>query len=149
LQCYERGQRVGDKTRRTLADGFALQLGNPVTPFGQVSPTCNQFTKERKGLMDIPKQYDDAERRFLKNQAQDLKTNNQPCELHTRTQGSLYRGRVLEADEGGIVFQQEDGRRISVPISLVEKFVGIPISWGQKTGDIMARSAAAGGGGTY
>jgi hypothetical protein len=55
----------------------------------------------------------------------------------------------LEADEGGIVFQQEDGRRISVPISLVEKFVGIPISWGQKTGDLMARSAAAGSGSTY
>ena len=56
--------------------------------------------------MELTKQYDDAERRFLKNQAQELRNNNQPCELHTRTQGSLYRGRVLEADEGGIVFQQ-------------------------------------------
>jgi len=55
----------------------------------------------------------------------------------------------LEADEGGIVFQQEDGRRVAVPISLVEKFVGIPISWSQKTGDLMARSAAAGGGSAY
>jgi hypothetical protein len=99
--------------------------------------------------MDLPKQYDDAERRFLKNQAQELKNNNQPCELHTRTQGSLYRGRVLEADEGGIVFEQEDGRRVAVPISLVEKFVGIPISWGQKTGDFMVRSAAAASGSSY
>ena len=99
--------------------------------------------------MDLTKQYDDAERRFLKNQAQELMNNNQPCELHTRTQGSLYRGRVLQADDGGIVFQHEDGRRIVVPISLVEKFVGIPISWGQKTGDFMARSAAAGSGSTY
>ena len=98
--------------------------------------------------MDLTKQYDDAERRFLKNQAQELMNNNQPCELHTRTQGSLYRGRVLQADEGGIVFQQEDGRRVAVPISLVEKFVGIPISWSQKTGDV-ARSAAAGGGTAY
>jgi len=99
--------------------------------------------------MEVTKQYDDAERRFLKNQAQELKTNNQPCEMHTRTQGSLYRGRVLEADEGGIVFQQEDGRRVAVPISLVEKFIGIPISWSQKTGDFLARTAAAGGGSAY
>ena len=98
--------------------------------------------------MDLTKQYDDAERRFLKNQAQELVNNNQPCELHTRTQGSIYRGRVLQADEGGIVFQHEDGRRIVVPISLVEKFVGIPISWSQKTGEL-ARSAAAGGGTAY
>ena len=98
--------------------------------------------------MDLTKQYDDAERRFLKNQAQELRNNNQPCELHTRTQGSLYRGRVLEADEGGIVFQQEDGRRVAVPISLVEKFVGIPISWSEKTGDL-ARNAAAGSGTVY
>ena len=97
--------------------------------------------------MDLTKQYDDAERRFLKNQAQELRSNNQPCELHTRTQGSLYRGRVLEADEGGIVFQQEDGRRVAVPISLVEKFVGIPISWSQKTE--LARSAAADSGTPY
>ena len=95
---------------------------------------------------NFPKQYDDAERRFLKNQAQELRNNNQPCELHTRTQGSLYRGRVMEADEGGIVFQQEDGRRVAVPISLVEKFIGIPISWSQNTSDFMTRSAAAGGG---
>ena len=94
---------------------------------------------------NFPKQYDESERRFLKNQAQELKNNSQPCELHTRTQGSLYRGRVLEADEGGIVFQQEDGRRVAVPISLVEKFVGIPISWSQKTGEV-ARGAAAGSG---
>jgi hypothetical protein len=98
---------------------------------------------------NFPKQYDDAERRFLKNQAQELRNNNQPCELHTRTQGSLYRGRVMEADEGGIVFQQEDGRRVAVPISLVEKFVGIPISWGQATGDVKARGAAAGIGNAY
>src|SRR5260370_28383108 len=98
--------------------------------------------------MDLTKQYDDAERRFLKNQAQELRNNNQPCELHTRTQGSLYRGRVLEADEGGIVFQQEDGRRVAVPISLVEKFVGIPISCSQKTA-ALARSAAAGSGTAY
>jgi hypothetical protein len=32
--------------------------------------------------------------------------------------------------------------------SLVEKFVGIPISWGQKAGDL-ARSAAAGSGTTF
>ncbi len=95
--------------------------------------------------MDLTKQYDDAERRFLKNQALELMNSNQPCELHTRTQGSLYRGRVLQADDGGIVFQHEDGRRIVVPISLVEKFVGIPISWSQKTGEL-ARSAAAGSG---
>ena len=99
--------------------------------------------------MDLAKQYDDAERRFLKNQAQELRNNNQPCELHTRTQGSLYRGRVLEADEGGIVFQQEDGRRVAVPISLVEKFVGIPISWGQTTGELKVRSAAAGSGSAF
>ncbi len=98
--------------------------------------------------MDLTKQYDDAERRFLKNQAQELVNNNQSCELHTRTQGSLYRGRVLQADEGGIVFQHEDGRRIVVPISLVEKFVGIPISWSQKTSDL-ARGAAAGSGIAY
>jgi len=98
--------------------------------------------------MDLTKQYDDAERRFLKNQAQELVNNNQPCELHTRTQGSIYRGRVLQADEGGIVFQHEDGRRIVVPISLVEKFVGIPISWSQKTGEL-ARSAVAGSGTAY
>ena len=98
---------------------------------------------------NFPKQYDESERRFLKNQAQELRNSNQPCELHTRTQGSLYRGHVLEADEGGIVFQQEDGRRVAVPISLVEKFVGIPISWGQTTGDVMARGAAAGIGNAY
>jgi hypothetical protein len=56
---------------------------------------------------NFPKHYDDSERRFLKNQAQELRNGNQPCELHTRTQGSLYRGRVLEADEGGIVFQRK------------------------------------------
>jgi len=93
-------------------------------------------------------QYDDAERRFLKHQAQELRNNNQPCELHTRTQGSIYRGRILEADDGGIVFQQEDGRRIAVPVSLVEKFVGIPVAWSQKTGEL-TRSAAAGGGTPY
>ena len=98
--------------------------------------------------MEVTNQYDDAERRFLRNQALELKNNKQPCELHTRTQGSLYRGRVLEADEGGIVFQQEDGRHIVVPISLVEKFIGIPFAWSQKTGD-MARSAAAGAGTAY
>jgi len=98
--------------------------------------------------MDLTKQYDDAERRFLRNQAQELVNNNQPCELHTRTQGSLYRGRVLQADEGGIVFQQEDGRRIVVPISLVEKFVGIPISWSQKP-DFLPRTAAAAAGAAY
>ena len=98
--------------------------------------------------MELTKQYDDAERGFLKSQAQELMNNNQPCELHTRTQGSLYRGRVLQADQGGIVFQHEDGRRIVVPISLVEKFVGIPISWSQKTGDL-ARSATAGSGTVY
>jgi len=98
--------------------------------------------------MEVTKQYDDAERRFLKQQAQELRNNNQPCELHTRTKGSLYRGRVLEADEGGIVFQQEDGRRISVPVSLVEKFVGIPIAWNQKAGDL-TRSAGAGIGTPY
>ena len=96
--------------------------------------------------MDLTKQYDDAERRFLKNQAQELLNTNQPCELHTRTQGSIYRGRVLQADEGGIVFQHEDGRRIVVPISLVEKFVGIPTSWIQKAGDFIPRTAAAAGG---
>src|SRR5262244_4471975 len=99
--------------------------------------------------MDLTKQYDDAERRFLKNQAQELLNTNQPCELHTRTQGSLYRGRVLQADEGGIVFQHEDGRRIVVPISLVEKFVGIPIAWNQKAGDFFPRTAAAVAGATY
>jgi len=98
--------------------------------------------------MEVTKQYDDAERRFLKNQAQELRNNNQPCELHTRTKGSIYRGRVLEADEGGIVFQQEDGRRIAVPVSLVEKFVGIPIAWSQKGSDL-TRSAAAGGNSPY
>ncbi len=98
---------------------------------------------------NFPKQYDDAERRFLKSQAQELRNTNQPCELHTRTQGSIYRGRVLEADEGGIVFQQEDGRRVAVPISLVEKFVGIPSSWSQKTGDFMTRGAAAGSGSAF
>jgi len=98
--------------------------------------------------MELTKQYDDPERRFLKKQAQQLRSSDQPRELHTRTQGSLYRGRVLEADEGGIVFQQEDGRRVAVPISLVEKFVGIPISWSQKTGDL-ARSASAGSGTAY
>src|SRR5260370_42459965 len=98
--------------------------------------------------MDLTKQYDDAERRFLKNQAQELVNNNQSCELHTRTQGSLYRGRVLQADEGGIVFQHEDGRRIVVPISLVEKFCVIPISWSQNTSDL-ARVAAAGSGIAY
>ena len=96
--------------------------------------------------MDLTKQYDDAERRFLKNQAQELMNNNQPCELHTRTLGSIYRGRVLQADEGGIVFQHEDGRRIVVPISLIEKFVGIPISWSQKPAEFLPRTAAAGGG---
>ena len=98
--------------------------------------------------MELTKQYDDAERGFLKSQAQELMNNNQPCELHTRTQGSLYRGRVLQADQGGIVFHHEDGRRIVVPISLVEKFVGIPISWSEKTGDL-ARNAAAGSGTVY
>ena len=67
--------------------------------------------------MELTKQYDDAERRFLKNQAQELKSTNQPCEMHTRTQGSLYRGRILDADEGGIVFQQEDGRRAVVALT--------------------------------
>jgi len=99
--------------------------------------------------MDLTKQYDEAERRFLRSQAQELMNNNQPCEMHTRTQGSIYRGRVLQADEGGIVFQQEDGRRVVVPISLVEKFVGIPISWGQKSGDFLPRTAAAAGGAGY
>lgn len=99
--------------------------------------------------MDLSKQYDESERRFLRNQAQELKNNNQPCELHTRTQGSLYRGRVLEADEGGIVFQQEDGRRVAVPISLVEKFIGIPISWNHQTSEFLTRSAAAGSGSPY
>jgi len=110
---------------------------------------ATNLIKERKGLMDLTKQYDEPERLFLKNQALELKKNNQPCEFHTRTQGSLYRGRVLEADEGGILFEHEDGRRIAVPISLVEKFVGIPISWSQKTGDLMARNAAAGGSRAY
>jgi hypothetical protein len=129
---------------------FALQFTNP-TPRSVRFPKLNKIAKERKVLMDrnFPKQYDDSERRFLKTQAQELRNSNQPCELHTRTQGSLYRGRVLEADEGGIVFQQEDGRRVAVPISLVEKFVGIPISWGQTAGDSMARGAAAGSGSAY
>ena len=99
--------------------------------------------------MELTKQYDDSERRFLRSQAQELLNNNQPCEFHTRTQGSIYRGRVLQADEGGIVFQHEDGRRIVVPMSLVEKFVGIPISWNQKTGDFLPRTAAASGGTAY
>jgi hypothetical protein len=89
--------------------------------------------------------YVEAERRFLQTQAQELKKNNQPCELHTRTQGSTYRGRVLEADEGGIVFQKEDGSRVSVPISLVEKFVGIPISWATE----LARGASGNASNAY
>lgn len=97
---------------------------------------------------NFPKQYNEAECRFLKNQAQELRNNNQPCELHTRTQGSICRGRVLEADEGGIVFEHEDRRRTAVPISLVEKFVGIPTSWSQPTSDLKARSTTAGKGST-
>lgn len=73
--------------------------------------------------------YTEEERRFLKAQANELKDNNQPCELHTRTQHSIYRGRVIEADEGGVVFQQESGSRVSLPLSLVEKFVGVPTGW--------------------
>ena len=131
---------------------FALQIINSRQAVSVSSLTSTNLTKERKGLMDLTrleptKQYDDAERSFLKNQALELMKNNQPCELHTRTQGSIYRGRVLQADEGGIVFQHEDGRRIVVPISLVEKFVGIPISWSQKTGEFLPRTAAAGSGG--
>jgi len=99
--------------------------------------------------MDLTKQYDEAERRFLRNQAQELLNNNQPCELHTRTKGSLYRGRVLQSDEGGIVFQQEDGRRVVVPISLIEKFVGIPTSWGQRSSEFSPRANAAGAGSGY
>jgi len=150
LHCgLRRRQRGSDKERRINASGFTLQITNSRhAAFGKFPKPATNLTKERKGLMDLTKQYDDAERRFLKNQALELMNNNQPCELHTRTQGSLYRGRVLQADDGGIVFQHEDGRRIVVPISLVEKFVGIPISWSQKTGDL-ARSAAAGSGNTF
>lgn len=76
--------------------------------------------------------YNEDERNFLQTEAENLLNSNQSCELHTRTQGSIYRGTVLHADPGGIVFQKEDGSRVVVPISLVEKFVGIPQSWGQQ-----------------
>src|SRR5260221_8257969 len=145
LQGHGSGQRGSAKTRRTSAGGPRSSAWNSRHAVWLSFPNLQPIYKERKGLMDLPKQYDDAERRFLKSQAQELRNNNQPCELHTRTQGSLYRGRVMEADEGGIVFQQEDGRRVAVPISLVEKFFGIPISWGQATGDVKARAGAAGG----
>src|SRR5215831_13144911 len=84
---------------------ITFRSGIPVTAVSVSSLTSTNLTKERKGLMDLTrleptKQYDDAERLFLKNQAQELMNNNQPCELHTRTQGSIYRGRVLQADEG-------------------------------------------------
>lgn len=92
-----------------------------------------------------PVSYTEDERNFLRTQANELQQSNQPCELHTRTQGSIYRGQVLQADSGGIVFQKEDGSRIVVPISLVEKFVGIPQSWGQQqNAQQNSRSKAAG-----
>lgn len=92
--------------------------------------------------------YTEDERDFLVKQGEDLRTNNQPCELHTRTQGSIYRGQVLKAETGGIVFQKDDGAQVSVPISLVEKFVGIPKAQAQAWGnpiDSRAKGASAGG----
>lgn len=95
--------------------------------------------------------YTEDEREFLVKQADELRTNNQPCELHTRTQGSIYRGRVLTADTGGIVFQKDDNSQVSVPISLVEKFVGIPKAQAQawaspSNTENRAKGASAGGG---
>ncbi len=68
-----------------------------------------------------------------------------PCRTRTRRD-------FIGGTAGALAFEwpalRGDGRRVAVPISLVEKFVGIPISWNQKTGDV-ARSAAAGGGTAY
>lgn len=77
-----------------------------------------------------PSNYTEQERKFLMRQAESLKNNQQSCELHTRTVHSIYRGRVLQADEGGIVFEQESGEQVTLPISLVEKFISIPNTWG-------------------
>lgn len=89
--------------------------------------------------------YVEDERNFLQSEAEDFRQSNQPCELHTRTQGSIYRGQVLQSDPGGIRFQHEDGRRVSLPISLVEKLVGIPQAWSQQQGTQQnSRTKAAG-----
>lgn len=79
--------------------------------------------------------YLEAERKFLQEQAEQLHSSQQLCEMHTRTVGSIYRGVVISTDEGGIVFQKEDLSTVAIPISLVEKLITLPSSWGAPVGN--------------
>jgi len=54
-------------------------------------------------------------------------------------------GRVLEADDGGIVSSRKTGARLCADL-VGGKVRWHSIAWSQNTGDFMARGAAAGGG---
>ncbi len=47
----------------------------------------------------------DQGRKFFFNQANELKAGGQPVLLETSTEHSTYSGRVLQVEDGGLIFQ--------------------------------------------
>ena len=77
--------------------------------------------------MNIAMPLSDEARRFLIEQARQLKQTNQPTTLETTTAHSVFTGRVLEVFDGGLVFQQSDTNyHICVPWESVAELIGIP-----------------------
>lgn len=79
--------------------------------------------------MNIGMPLSEEARRFLIEQARQLKQTNQPCTLETTSAHSVFTGRVLDVYDGGLVFLQSDTNyHICVPWESVAELIGIPTS---------------------
>jgi hypothetical protein len=77
--------------------------------------------------MNVSMPLSDEARRFLIDQARQLKQTNQPATLETTTAHSVVTGKVLDVYDGGLVFQQSDTNyHICVPWESVAGLIGIP-----------------------
>lgn len=65
----------------------------------------------------------DQGRQFFFNQANQLKVGGQPVLLETSTEHSTYSGRVLQVEDGGLIFQISDTlTEICIPWEKVNYF---------------------------
>jgi hypothetical protein len=77
----------------------------------------------------------DEGREFLREQSNNLKSNNQPVVLETNTAHSRYIGRVTEVKSGGLVFEEATtNQQICVPWESVGYLTGIAQARGAATG---------------
>jgi len=76
---------------------------------------------------NFAKQYDEAERRFLKKSGSGTENTNHHASFTPETKGSLYRGRVLEADDGGMCFSRKTADTSPVPISWWRSLLVFPV----------------------